>query len=163
MNTKSLGMSNFPIKRASAARVVALSAAFILIFRVCAFGSISISGTYLGKNLHVSNPVSDDGFGFAITKVIVNEKIVPLKFNGDDVEIDFAGIGLLPGNQINVVIRSENDRCLIIRNPDSIGNAIITNSDDRSEIGINPSENQREAVDEIWMMRRQRKFIPENR
>lgn len=154
-------MSNSPINRPSFGRVVVLSTLFILIFRVCALGSISISGTYLGKNLRISNPVSEDGFGYAITKVVVNEKIVPLKFNGAEAEIDFSYIGLAPGSPVQVIIRSENERCLVIHNLDVLGTPIITSIADHvgvleEDFTLQHPENQ----DDNRLFRRNRKFTP---
>lgn len=157
-------MSNFPINFPSIGRMVVLSATFILIFRVCAFGSISISGTYLGKNLRVSNPVSEDGFGYAITKVVVNEKVIPLKCNGEIAEIDFSYIGLQPGNPVTVIIRTQNERCLTIQNPESLGSPVITTFDENvlpSATGDDDSQSVKNEDPRIFC--RSRKFVPENR
>ena len=157
-------MSNFPIKAPSFGRMVVLLTIFILIFRVCAFGSISISGTYLGKNLRISNPVSEDGFGYAITKVVVNEKIVPLKCNGEIAEIDFSYIGLQPGSAVTVIIRTQGERCLVIQNPESLGTPVITTFNDKAICG-----DSEKAVKHVGtevdppMYRRERKFVPDDK
>ena len=39
--------------------------------------SLSIEGSYQGKNLYVQNPMDDDGFGYCATKVTVNGDIMP--------------------------------------------------------------------------------------
>lgn len=164
MNTKSLGMSNFPIRVPFVGRQVILLTTFILIFRVCALGSISISGTYLGKNLRVSNPVSEDGFGYAITKVVVNEKVIPLKCNGEMAEIDFSYIGLQPGNPVTVIIRTQNERCLTIQNPESLGSPVITTFDENVHSAATGEYHSQSVENEDpRIFRRARKFVPENR
>ena len=58
--------------------------------------SLSIEGTYQGKNLYVQNPMDDDGFGYCATKVTVNGDIMPGGTNMGAFEIDFAAFGPIP-------------------------------------------------------------------
>lgn len=156
-------MSNFPIKAPFFGRTVFLLTIFVLIFRVCAFGSISISGTYLGKNLRISNPVSEDGFGYAITKVVVNEKIIPLKCNGEIAEIDFSYIGLEPGSPVTVIIRTQSERCLVIQNPESLGTPVITTFNDNAITGEQEKAVRHVGGEDPQFCRRARKFLPDDK
>lgn len=105
-----------------------LSLIFILFSNSNAFGNIVISGIYQGKNLRISNPVSDDGIGFATVKIVVNGKIVPLKFDLSEAEIDFTRLGLQPGTKIEIVITYENSSTPIIFNPDAISGLSLVNT-----------------------------------
>ena len=51
---------------------------------------LSIDGTYLGKNLLVSNPPQADGFGFCVNKVTVNGEVLPATIQKANFEIDFS-------------------------------------------------------------------------
>ena len=53
---------------------------FLIFNLISAFSqatSLSIEGSYQGKNLYVQNPMDDDGFGYCATKVTVNGDIMP--------------------------------------------------------------------------------------
>jgi hypothetical protein len=62
--------------------------------------SLSIEGTYQGKNLYVQNPMDDDGFGYCATKVTVNGDIMPGGTNMGAFEIDFANFNIAIGEKI---------------------------------------------------------------
>ena len=50
---------------------------------------LSLEGTYQEKNLIVNNPPMPDGFGFCISKVLVNGEILPAVIQTSHFEIDF--------------------------------------------------------------------------
>ena len=72
--------------------------------------SLSIEGTYQGKNLYVQNPMDDDGFGYCATKVTVNGDIMPGGTNMGAFEIDFANFNIAIGEPVFIVIE-HNDAC----------------------------------------------------
>lgn len=86
----------------------------VLIFSLLSlfsFGaSLSIEGTYQGKNLYVQNPMDDDGFGYCATKVTVNGDIMPGGTSMGAFEIDFANFNIAIGEPVFIVIE-HNDGC----------------------------------------------------
>lgn len=72
--------------------------------------SLSIEGTYQGKNLYVQNPMDDDGFGYCATKVTVNGDVMPGGTNMGAFEIDFANFNIAIGEPVFIVI-DHNDGC----------------------------------------------------
>ncbi len=72
--------------------------------------SLSIEGTYQGKNLYIQNPMDDEGFGFCATKVTVNGDVMPGGTNMGAFEIDFADFNIALGEPIFILIE-HNDGC----------------------------------------------------
>ena len=73
--------------------------------------SLSIEGSYQGKNLYVQNPMDDDGFGYCATKVTVNGDIMPGGTSMGAFEIDFSIFNIAIGEPVFIVIE-HNDGCL---------------------------------------------------
>ncbi len=86
----------------------------LLIFNlltIVSFGaSISLEGSYQGKNLYVQNPMDDDGFGYCATKVTVNGDIMPGGTSMGAFEIDFSIFNIEIGEPVFIVIE-HNDGC----------------------------------------------------
>ena len=72
--------------------------------------SLSIEGTYQGRNLYVQNPMDDEGFGYCATKVTVNGDIMPGGTGMGAFEIDFSIFNIEIGEPIFIVIE-HNDGC----------------------------------------------------
>ena len=72
---------------------------------------LSIDGTYLGKNLLVSNPPQADGFGFCVNKVTVNGEVLPATIQKANFEIDFSLFNIKSGEQLFIVLE-HNDGCV---------------------------------------------------
>ncbi len=89
------------------------SLAFFFLFAVnILFGAtLSVEGTYQGKNLYIQNPMADDGFGYCATKVTVNGDVMPGGTNMGAFEIDFANFNLAIGEPVFIVIE-HNDGCI---------------------------------------------------
>jgi len=66
--------------------------------------SLSIEGSYQGKNLYVQNPMDDDGFGYCATKVTVNGDIMPGGTSMGAFEIDFSIFNIAIGKNIMMVV-----------------------------------------------------------
>ncbi|MDH4471813.1 MAG: hypothetical protein QE487_04350 [Fluviicola sp.] len=115
-----------------------ISLLFILFSTSNAYGNIIISGVYQGKNLRISNPINEDGIGFSTIKIVVNGKIVPLKFDISETEIDFTRLGLLPGTKVEIVISYENSKTPIIFNPDAISDLSLVNTLEPQATEIEP-------------------------
>lgn len=80
------------------------------LFNVAAFAALSVEGTYQGKNLYVSNPMDDEGFGYCATKVTVNGDIMPGGTSMGAFEIDFSLFNIEIGEPVFIVIE-HNDGC----------------------------------------------------
>ena len=65
---------------------------------------LSLEGTYQDKNLLVNNPPMPDGFGFCVSKVLVNGEILPAVIQTSHFEIDFKLFHLRKGEQVFVVL-----------------------------------------------------------
>lgn len=90
---------------------IVLSVLIFILLNVSAFGaSLSIEGTYQGKNLYIQNPMDDDGFGYCATKVTVNGDVMPGGTNVGAFEIDFANFNIAIGEPVFIVIQ-HNDGC----------------------------------------------------
>ena len=72
--------------------------------------SLSVEGTYQGKNLYVQNPIDDEGFGFCATKVTVNGDVMPGGMATLVFEIDFSQFNIEIGELVFIVIE-HNDGC----------------------------------------------------
>jgi hypothetical protein len=83
---------------------------FLFIWSNFSFASLSIEGTYQGKNIYVQNPMDDDGFGFCASKVTVNGDIMPGGTNMGAFEIDFSDFNIAIGEPIFIVIE-HHDGC----------------------------------------------------
>jgi len=75
--------------------------------KFCLFAQVellSLEGTYQEKNLLVNNPPMADGFGFCISKVLVNGEILPAMIQTSHFEIDFTLFHLKKGAEVFVVL-----------------------------------------------------------
>ena len=70
----------------------------------------SIEGSFQGKNLFVRNPPQSDGFGFCVSKVLVNGEILPASIQNSNFEIDFSLFEIKKGEKVFVVL-SHADGC----------------------------------------------------
>ena len=64
--------------------------------------NLSIDGYYQGLNLYVSNPYQSDGFGFCISKVLVNGNVLPATIQNEHFQIDLSLFGLTKGEELFV-------------------------------------------------------------
>lgn len=65
---------------------------------------LSLDGTFQDKNLVVYNPPQSDGFGFCVTKVLVNGEILPAAIQSAHFEINFQLFQLKKGQNVFVVL-----------------------------------------------------------
>lgn len=87
-----------------------LSLLFITTYSFLYSASLSIEGSYQGKNLYVQNPMDDEGFGYCATKVTVNGDVMPGGTNMGAFEIDFANFNIGIGEAVFIVIE-HNEGC----------------------------------------------------
>jgi hypothetical protein len=87
-----------------------LSVLLFILTATFSFASLSIEGTYQGKNLYVQNPMDDEGFGYCATKVTVNGDIMPGGTNMGAFEIDFSNFNIAIGEPVFIVIE-HHDGC----------------------------------------------------
>ncbi len=71
---------------------------------------LSIEGSYQGRNLFVRNPPQSDGFGFCVSKVLVNGEILPASIQNSNFEIDFSLFEIKKGEKVFVVL-SHSEGC----------------------------------------------------
>ena len=79
---------------------------------------LSIEGNYQGKSLYVQNPENSDGFGYCITKVTVNGKILPSGISQSAFEIDFTIFKIAIGEKVFIVVEHSDDCKPKIINPE---------------------------------------------
>ena len=72
--------------------------------------TLSIEGSYQGKNLYIQNPMDEDGFGYCATKVLVNGDVMPGGTSLAAFEVDFAQFNVAVGDPVFIVIE-HNDGC----------------------------------------------------
>lgn len=65
---------------------------------------LSLDGNFQDKNLVVYNPPQSDGFGFCVTKVLVNGEILPAAIQSAHFEINFHLFQLKKGENVFVVL-----------------------------------------------------------
>ncbi len=87
-------------------------------FYLHAHASLSIEGTYLGKNLYIQNPENEEGFGFCVTKVTVNGDLLPSGYSGNAFEIDFTLFNIAIGEPLFIVIEHSAGCIPKILNPE---------------------------------------------
>ena len=80
----------------------------LLVFMVGAsfhsLADLSLSGHYQGKNLYVSNPEDEFGFGFCVSKATVNGDPISDGVQSSAFEINFEEFGLNIGDEVFVVL-----------------------------------------------------------
>lgn len=79
-------------------------------FTVLAEGSLTIEGSYQGKNIYVQNPISDDGDAFCATAVIVNAQVLSDLTLSSAFEIKLDQLGLKIGDPVLIEIK-HHDGC----------------------------------------------------
>lgn len=87
-----------------------LTGLFSVLCMAFSHATLSIEGSYQGKNIYVHNPEDPDGFGFCTRKVTVNGDVMPGGTGSSAFEIDFAIFGLEIGDPVFIVIE-HNDGC----------------------------------------------------
>ena len=78
--------------------IVTLGNAFL------SFADLSLEGHYQGKSLFVQNPLDEDGFGYCITRVTVNNKTISESVQKTAFEISFEEFNLKIGDPIFIVL-----------------------------------------------------------
>lgn len=69
--------------------------------------NISVEGHYQGKNLIVQSPVSEDGFGYCVSRVTVNGQPSSASFQTSAFLIDMAEFNVKMGDEVLVVVEHE--------------------------------------------------------
>lgn len=83
----------------------------VLVASHTARATLSVEGTYQGKNLYIQNPESDDGFGYCVLKVTVNGDLLPGGISSSAFEIDFKLFNIGIGEPLFIVIE-HNAGCI---------------------------------------------------
>ena len=106
----------------------------ISVIHIFANASLSIEGTYLGKNLYIQNPENEEGFGFCVTKVTVNGDLLPTGYSANAFEIDFSLFNIAIGEPLFIVIEHSAGCTPKILNPEVL---LPKSTFDISEINAN--------------------------
>jgi hypothetical protein len=84
---------------------------FLFLFCLCKLSQFvaqdkqySIEGSYQGRNIFVRNPPQSDGFGYCVSKVLVNNEILPASIQNSNFEIDFSLFEIKKGEKVFVVL-----------------------------------------------------------
>ncbi len=88
------------------------------VFHLFVHASLSIEGTYLGKNLYIQNPENEEGFGFCVSKVTVNGDLLPSGYSVNAFEIDFSLFNIAIGEPLFIVIEHSAGCTPKILNPE---------------------------------------------
>lgn len=80
--------------------------------------NLSIEGNYQGKSLYIQNPENSDGFGYCVTKVTVNGKILPSGIAQSAFEVDFTIFSIAIGDKVFIVVEHSDDCKPKIINPE---------------------------------------------
>jgi hypothetical protein len=83
-------------------------------------GTVTVEGTYQGKNLYVQNPFAEGGVGFCVFEVLVNGKPTTDEVNSSSFEIDLAALKLSLGEKVVVKLNSKGECKAKIVNPEDL-------------------------------------------
>lgn len=96
-----------------------LSLFIISVFVSFAQASLTVEGTYQGKNIYVQNPYNDDTESYCVTEVRVNGEDLGANINSAAFEIKLNRLGLELGDPVKIEI-SHHDDC----RPKILGNSL---------------------------------------
>ena len=82
--------------------------------------TIILEGNYQGKNLYVQNPFAENGVGFCVFEVTVNDQVTTDEINSNAFEIDLKNFQLEMGDKIIVKIKHKNNCNSKIINPEAL-------------------------------------------
>lgn len=83
-------------------------------------GTITLEGTYQGKNIYVQNPFVQGGVGFCVYEVMVNGKPTTDEVNSSSFEIDLSALKLSVGEKVVIKINSKDDCKPKVVNPEDL-------------------------------------------
>jgi len=99
---------------------------FILLFALFGLsstaqsGSLVLKGVYQGKDLYVKNPFGEDGVGFCVYEVYVNDELTRDELNSSAFAIDFSILGIEKGESVEVVLNHKKGCGPLVLNPEAI-------------------------------------------
>lgn len=79
-----------------------------------------LKGVYQGKDLYVKNPFGDDGVGFCVFEVYVNDELTRDEINSSAFAIDFSILGIEKGELVEIVLNHKDGCGPLILNPEAI-------------------------------------------
>jgi hypothetical protein len=81
-------------------------------------GTVTVEGTYQGKNVYVQNPFVNNGVGFCVFEVSVNDKPTTDEVNSSSFEIDLTALKLTMGEKVVIKLKHKDDCKPKIINPE---------------------------------------------
>ncbi len=81
---------------------------------------MTITGIYQGKDLYIKNPFAQDGVGFCIFEVLVNERITRDEINSSAFAIDFNILDIKKGSSVEISLRHKSGCQPLVLNPESL-------------------------------------------
>jgi len=82
--------------------------------------SLELNGVYQGKDLYVKNPFGQDGVGFCVYEVYVNDELTRDEINSSAFAIDFSILGIKKGQDVKIVLNHKEGCEPLILNPEAI-------------------------------------------
>jgi hypothetical protein len=82
--------------------------------------SLSLEGVYQGKDLYVKNPFGQDGVGFCVYEVYVNDELTRDEVNSSAFAIDFSILNLKRGDALRIKLNHKEGCKPLILNPEVI-------------------------------------------
>jgi len=83
-------------------------------------GTMTLEGTYQGKNIYVQNPFVQGGVGFCVYEVLVNGKPTTDEVNSSSFEIDLSALKLSVGEKVVIKINSKDECKPKVVNPEDL-------------------------------------------
>jgi hypothetical protein len=82
--------------------------------------SLVLKGVYQGKDLYVKNPFGQDGVGFCVFEVYVNDELTRDEINSSAFAIDFSILGIEKGQELEIILNHKEGCAPLILNPEAI-------------------------------------------
>ncbi|HEU4717310.1 MAG TPA: hypothetical protein VFU15_05740 [Bacteroidia bacterium] len=93
-------------------------AVLLLVFKGYSQSMILLEGTYQGKNVYVQNPFNNNGVGFCVYEVRVNDQITTDEIGSSAFEIDLRNFNLKQGDAVSIKIFHKPDCTPKVLNPE---------------------------------------------
>lgn len=95
-----------------------------LITSVCSLaasaGTLTVEGSYQGKNIYIQNPFVNNGVGFCAFEVIVNDKTTTDEVNSSSFEVDLSALKLSLGERVVIKVKYKDDCKPRVVNPEDL-------------------------------------------
>lgn len=80
----------------------------------------SIEGQYQGKSIYVQNSLDEDGFGYCINRVTLNNEVIPVDVHASAFQIDLSEYNVKIGDEVVLVFEHDPGCHAKILNPEAL-------------------------------------------